>query len=458
MVFFQKNLVAVALLVLLAPCYAEYAPVSEFKIEVEKPTFVLPQFTGAFRVREASIAPEEREMAERLKSLLDAENQDKVLSDLEAFYDIELSPAMLTLKAQVYFSQKMYGKAEKTYLAVLKRKPQLVRVHGDLGQLYMIQDEFDKAREHFAKAVAYGSNEAMIHGQLAYLNLRTHGPYSAISEYQQAMALEPDNPQWQQGLLAALSQAKMYEAAQALLTEQLNKNPKEVDLWLNQAALALQMENMGKALTSLEMAVLLGDRDLRNLRTAAKLHLQQNSHDRAVSLLKQTMDQKGFDVGSVNEYLQWLIQLDMWEQAERLMSDSMQRVVQMDGDEQSRFYMHRAMIEAHKGKHGEADRYFAESLEKNPANGDALLSYARFCNERENHVKAELLYMRAESIPGLEKEAMLERSQVYVDMQDYSSALKHMRLTYQKFPDTPGLRENIETVENIVRTRKETGD
>src|SRR5690606_28380075 len=103
------------------------------------------------------------------------------------------------------------------------------------------------------------SNEALIHGQLAYLNLTLYGPFSAISEYQQAMALEPDNIQWQQGLLAALTQAKMYEAAEALLQDLLAKRPTAADLWLNQAALALHQNEFQQALASLEMAILLGD-------------------------------------------------------------------------------------------------------------------------------------------------------------------------------------------------------
>src|SRR5690606_18529748 len=153
----------------------------KMEIVAGKPTFVLPQFSGPYSQREASVAPEEYEIAERLRTMLDNNQRDEVLKELEVFYDIELSPAMLILKAQIYFSLKMYDKAETAYLAVLKRSPQLVRAHSDLAQLYLFQEDFDNARKYFANAVAFGSNEALIHGQLAYLNLTMHGPYSAIS-------------------------------------------------------------------------------------------------------------------------------------------------------------------------------------------------------------------------------------------------------------------------------------
>jgi tetratricopeptide (TPR) repeat protein len=221
---------------LAAPAALAAAP--KITIEFSQPTFILPQFTGPYQEREASIAPSEYEKAEQLKEMLEAGKRKEVLAELEKFYSIELSPAMLMLQAQIYFSLEMYDKAEATYLNVLKRTPQLIRAHSDLGQLYLIKEQPEKAREHFARAVALGSNEALIHGQLGYLNLTQFGPYSAISSYQQAAALEPANMQWQQGLLAALTQARMFEAAQALLNDIISRKPDIPELWLNQAALA----------------------------------------------------------------------------------------------------------------------------------------------------------------------------------------------------------------------------
>ena len=428
----------------------------EFEIVVEKPRFVLPQFTGSYQEREASIAPEEYETAERLRTMLDNNQQAEVLEELEQFYSIEISPAMLTLKAQIYFSLKMYDKAEATFLSVLKRKPQLVRVHSDLAQLYLIQDDFKNARKYFSNAVAFGSNEALIHGQLAYLNLKMYGAFSAISEYQQAMSLEPENRQWQQGLLAALSQARMYEAAEALLRELINQNPDEPELWLNRAALALQKEDEKQALISLEMAILLGDNDIRNLKTASLLHLKTNSYDRALYLMDQSLSQKSFDMASANEYLAWLTQLDMWDKASQLLDLAEKHVSGMKADDQSQYFLHRARIEEHLEKVSEATNYFKQSLGKNPTNGETLLSYAQFASSQKSYVEAELLYVRAEAVSGFEKRALLGRSQLYIEMQDYPSALNHMKTTLQKFPEMIDLKDKIEVIENIIRAKTTT--
>jgi tetratricopeptide (TPR) repeat protein len=443
------------LLILLWPLNSA-ATTSGFDITVAKPTFVLPQFTGAFSEREASIAPEEYETAERLRAMLDSNRRDAVLQELEKSYDIELSAAMLTLKAQIYFSLEMYDKAEATYLAVLQRKPQLVRAHSDLAQLYLVREDFPKARQYFANAVSFGSNEALIHGQLAYLNLTMYGPYSAISGYQQAMALEPENFQWQQGLLAALSQARMYEAAQALLQDLLRKRPSESNLWLNNAALALHQEEYKQAAVSLEMAMLLGDKDPKNLKTAAQLHLQLNSYDRALALLDQSLKSGVLEMNAIREYFMWLTQLEMWERANSLLAGVSPRINQMNGDDQSQFYSLQAKIESHKKNYPAARKLFKQSLERNPSNGEAMIEYAQLASAQQDYVEAELLYIRAEAIPRTQKGASLGRAQLYIDMKDYPAALNQLQNVYQKNPDMFELKNNIEIIENIVRAKKTT--
>jgi len=426
----------------------------QMEIKVGKPTFVLPQFTGQYMAREASIAPEEYETAEHFRTLLDNNKPDEVLAELAKYYDIELSPAMLTLKAQIYFALKKYDQAEKTYLIVLSRMPQLVRAHSDLGQIYLIRNDYKKAREQFALAISYGSNEAIIHGQLAYLNLTTYGAYSAISEYQQAMALEPENPQWQQGLLASLTQAGMFEAANALVEELLAKHPRDDELWLNRAAISLKMHDTKGALTGLEMALLLGNKDPNNLKTAAQLHLQLGSYDRALELLKMDLSKTSFDMSTLNEYLSWMAQADRWNEASDLLNSVAGKVDKMSQRDQSAYFLQRAKVYKHQNKVSSAKSDFEKSLDLDPTNGDALLAYAKFESDNKNYVRAEMLYARAEGIDGKEKQALLGKAQLYIDMQDYKAALPQMRAALLKYPDLLELKDSIEVVENILRAKQ----
>lgn len=425
-----------------------------FEIKVGKPEFVLPQFAGPFLEREASIAPEEYERAEKMRSLLAEGKRDQVLAELEKSYSIELSPAMLALQAQVYFSLALYDKAEATYLAVLKRMPQLVRAHSDLGQLYLIREQPLKAREHFARAVALGSNEAQIHGQLGYLNLTYFGPYSAISSYQQAAAIEPENIQWQQGLLAALTQAHMYEAAEALIKDFIGRQPTKADLWLNQAALAMRKEDYRTALISIEMAIMLGDKDPKNLKAAAQLHLQLGSYDRALNLLDQSLGGGELSMASIREYYLWLSQFGLWEKAEHLLAVAGKNIPHLKRNEQSQYYFLSAQLKAHQGQAGAAEGLFRQALESDTTNSDALLAFAAFEIRQKNFADAEMLYVRAEATPNTEKRAQLGRAQLYIEMQDYKGALNQLRSVYQKNPDAFEIKDNIEILENIIRTNE----
>lgn len=426
------------------------------EIELGEPTFVLPQFTGPYMEREATIAPEEYEMAENLKSLLDNKNRAEVLEQLEEYYNLELSPAMVMLKAQVYFSLKMFDEAEQTYLEVLARKPQLVRAHADLGQLYLVMEDTVKARKYLAKAVALGENDAVIHGQLAYLNLTNHGAFSAISEYQQAMALEPENAQWQQGLLSALSQARMYEAANALVGEMLVKQPKNKSLWLAQAAIALEVGEKKRALLSLEMAISLGEKSSNNLKTAAKLHLQLQSYSRAYELIARNVSESDLDMKTIGEYLSWLEVVGMLDESHALLASLRSRLSEFSLTDQSNYFLHKANLARREGHPNKALDDYQKALERDPTNGDALLKMARIKAEHQQYVDAELYYSRARAIDGKEKEAMLGLSQMFIDMKDYESALVLLKNTVAKYPELTDVQENIEIISRIIKSQTST--
>lgn len=453
----RKQLLAASSLVLVGMSVVFSAAASEFELHLAAPEFVLPQFTGPYTDREASISPEEYETAERLKSLLEAGQKQEVLEELEGYYDIELSPAMLALKGQIYTSLGIYEKAEATYLGVLRRQPQLVRVHSDLAQLYLVQDKFAEARKHFSRAVELGSNDAIVHGQLAYLNLTQFGPFSAISSYQAAMAIEPENQQWQRGLLAALTQANMFESAQALLKELIVKRPDDSQLWLNGAALALHKGDYKEALVGLEMAITLGDDDSRNLKTAAQLHLQLGHNDRALVLLNQGVKKQGLAFEVIDEAVDWLIQTRALAEARELLDLTSPRINDLNSKERSRYYKQLASL-SQADRTADAEAYYLKSLAADPANGEALVAYAEYLAEAKRSVEAELIYMRAEAIQTVEKEAMLGRAQLYIDQRDYTSALNILSDVLRRYPAMRELIDNIETLESVIRTTNSVVD
>ena len=57
----------------------------------------------------------------------------------------------------------------------------------------------------------------------------------------------------------ALSQAGMFESAEALIVDLLAVNPKDIDLWLNKAAISMQQDDVNGALGAIHAGKLDND-------------------------------------------------------------------------------------------------------------------------------------------------------------------------------------------------------
>ncbi|WP_185843542.1 tetratricopeptide repeat protein [Pseudoalteromonas luteoviolacea] len=422
----------------------------QFQLELAPINFVLPAFSEEYSDREVTLAPDEYELAEKLKSLLDKKDYKQVRDELVTYYNIELSPALLMIKAQVYFSLKEYSKAIKVYEYILKRKPQLVRAHEDLGQLYLFTEQLYKAQTHFAKAISYGSNNAMVHGQLGYLNLQSNGAFSALYAYQKAYSLEPNNRQWQQGLLTSLVQAKMFPSALALLEEFIEKDTLNQSLWLTKAAINLEQKQNLDALQSLEYALLLGELPHQNKLVMINLHFEQSHYDRAMSLLKSSAKENKVKFSEVGNYLYRLNAANRWSDSEWLLNHFADSDTLSDFDKSTLAYTQAQILEA-KGKLTQASKYYADSLQKNANNSSALLSYAYLKLQQKNFILSEQLFIRAQSFENVKLQAMLGRAQLYINTDDIQAAYNLLLDVNSKYPETQGLQDKIEILANITK-------
>lgn len=441
----------ITLLVLLISPYA-FTKGMQYTLELPPEKFVIPAFSEVYSDRESSISPNEYELAENLKSLLSNKNYMEVKLKLDEFYDIELSPALLLLKAQLYFSIKEYDQAEKIYMRVLKRKPQFVRAHEDMGQLYLIRNNLEKAQYHFSKAISYGSESALIHGQLGYINLQLNGAFSALFAYQKALSLEPNNKHWQQGLLTSLVSSKMYPSAMALLTELIARNPKKQSYWLTKAAIELDNENFDSALQSIEYALLLGPISQQNTQIAVRLHLQQQSYSRAMDIINN-INKNDITIDNIKHYLFWLNKANRFEDSESLIASSINsdNITQAD---QSVLLTYQADIHVANNNKPKAINAFEKAIELNENNNIALLKYAQYLLKNKEYYRTEALFIRAQAFEETHLNALLGRAQLYINTEDMQSAYSLLIDIDNKYPNTHGIKAQIDTLESIVKIEK----
>lgn len=424
----------------------------KLEINLVRPSWTFDVTSAPLEKREAKLDPSESGLATTLRPLLDSgdyQGVTRVIAE-QTTQGQSFSPALNHILGQVYMTLEDFDRAELAFVAAVADMPDFARAHQLLGLIYLQKKEYENARKHLSRAITLGISDAQTFGQLAFVNLENHSPWSAISGYQQALLLDPSNRQWQQGLLYALINAKNFSAAQALVDEMLEVDPENRTLWLQSSNIALTREDSISALTRLEIALLLGPSDPANEAVAASLHLQHGSTARAVELLLGDMAGDGNYFNLFEETAGWLVYRKQWDLAERLLTDGLDTWADLSAGQESRLIAHLGAISLARGQDGVAAKFLLKAIEGDPVNGQALLSLAELQGRRGKYIQASLFFTRAAALEGFTERALLSHAQLAIDQQDYDQALLLLRKAYRRNPAREDLNQNIKTLERIA--------
>lgn len=361
------------------------------------------------------------------------------------------SAYLFYLIGHTYLGMEKFKPAESAFVTALVALPDFLRVHESLGLMYLQTKRYDEARVHLARAVALGLNTATVYGALGYLDQQTANYWGAISAYQHAMMMEPDNRQWQQGLLYSLTQSHDYASALTLVDQLLQKRQDDADLWVFRASMALQSDRSA-ALSSLETAIRLGDDSLSNLQVCASLHFEQGSIGRAVALLEKGMG-KGMEYKYLDQAMDWLIQKDEWEPLQKLLTAAGKNRNNLTQPEQSKLLAREASMAMHNKQEPAARTALQQALDLDPGNGDALMMLADIHRTNHNYNQADLLYQRASAYAQYRENARISQAQLAIDQDNYERALQLLREVLTANPARTDLRRNIDSLENLVLLR-----
>ncbi|MDT8397404.1 MAG: tetratricopeptide repeat protein [Pseudomonadales bacterium] len=435
---------------------------AELQISLPEPEWLLAPVSQPLTQREAGLQPREQGLATRLSPLLTAADYPAALKVIEAEIDpdslnpyAKFSPGLNFVIGQILLATEQTDRAEAALLAALQQLPDFVRAHQALGLLYLRAERYVKAREHISKAATLGGTNAALFGYLGYVNQQTNNFWGAIGAYQQALMLEHDNRQWQQGLLYALMETRQFGSALALVDELLALNDSEPGLWLYRARIALQMEDDELALTSLELAIRLGDTTLANLQACAQLHLRIGSMPRAIELLKASLV-AGVDYNYIDQILAFLIPQEQWAYAGELLAGVRQDWSRLSVQEKSQVLNREASLALADGRQTDALAALQQAIELDPGNAEALLQLAGVYAKDRRYIQAELLYQRASAHDSAKERALLGNAQLAIDQVDYPRALSLLREVSGRNPARVDLRENIRLLENLVTTGQNT--
>jgi tetratricopeptide (TPR) repeat protein len=457
---------------------------ADLQVKLPRARFVLEQAEVPLLGREGQVLLGENELVQKLLPLFTEQKNDQVLAALKERYpdlttqleagdpkgeaadkavDGNLSiatrmPSGAVSAALLYFIGNSYMAAQKSvaaeaaFKAALKALPDYIRVHESLGILYLLGDRPSDALPHLSRAVQLGLASPNLYGALGFANQRLDNRFGAASAFQAAMMLEPGNQQWQDGLLASLAATKQHEAGLALADQLLRSRPNDAGLWVYRASLELDAGRKQEGLSSLEVALRLGNDDVANLQVCAVLHLELGSVDRAVALLAAGIA-KGMDFRYADQSMQSLATREQWGPLQRLL-DAYKNVPGLDDAQKSRLLVRRASLSEHDKDIARERTQLEQALALDPGNAEALLQLGQLQHRDKNYAQAELLLERATAYPTVSEAATLALSQVAIDQHDYDKALKLLREAHAANPARTDLARNIEALESLVQLQQ----
>lgn len=440
--------------------------INSIKIEQLSPVWTLPAGNNPLLQRDAKLLPVEQPLALTIRPLLNQKDYAGALAAIEqvgkADYEPEpilnLSPALQQVKGQIYLALNKDEQAKASFLAAITQLPDFIRAHKSLAVIYIKQKNYQQARKHLVKTITLGEGDAQLFGYLAYINLQLSTPWSAIAGYQQALLLEPENTQWQQGLLYSLINAKDNHAAKAMLNEMLQKTPNDARLWLQRSRISLDDNTPLDALTSMEMAIRLGNKDADNLIATAQLHLNHGSVSRAAELMAQLLTQwqqsKTYSSGKNSEHfdaiesvIAWLVYEKHWPEAKKLLKHSESYAKRINDLQRSQLKLHYASLPGNSVK--KITRLYEQAIALAPTNGKALIALAEHYQKNNDYTQAQMLFIRAASLDGFAERAFIGHAQVYIEQKNYDQAATLLRKALKLNPSRQDLVQNIRLLDRM---------
>lgn len=260
------------------------------------PRFVR-EFVGSYGFHsevEPKVSPEESRVLVKLRELFEKGRFNEAESELVRFIKQteapapgstnadgtprkpqEISPAMVFVLGNLYFSADRTEEARRAFLEAIRRFPKFRRAHVNLGYLYLSKEEFDKAMRHFQEAVSLGEGNPRVFGLLGYCYLLKQQPLAAENAYRQAYLLDPDSKDWKLGLVQSLIQQEKLEEATALLGTLIERFPEDKQLWLQQTQALLGQEKKMQAAVNLEILRMKGLAEEPDLTLLGNLYMDQ---------------------------------------------------------------------------------------------------------------------------------------------------------------------------------------
>ena len=335
------------------------------------------------------------------------------------------SPAFEFILGNVYYSAGQVEKAEARYLSAVKRFPTFIRGWSNLGVLYYSADKYAEASPCFSKAVTLGDHDPGTLGLLGYCLERTGNLVTAEMAYMQALAGNPDNADWMEGLLRIFVQGKQYGRAEALVRNLIKLRPTKRELWLAHANILLAENRKREAMVMLEASVGAGLAGSEALNLLGDLYAEQGLNTEAADIYQRLLavtpvlgEQKLLSFARV------LIAAGRLAPAEDVLH-------RLQTDPASPAHLHflqtKADLQAARGQWPEARRTLQDLLQIAPLDGNALLGLGHAFAAEDDLPRAAFAFEAAFHLPAVQYRASLELANLELKNRHYEKSAEYLQ-------------------------------
>lgn len=379
---------------------------------------------------------------------------DQAIAALKAAITPTSSAALDFTLANLYFQTRAFPEALATYQATLKKFPNFLRAHKNLGRLHVQQGDTKAALAHLLKVIELGGAEGDIYGLVGYCYLQSGAVTSALDAYRNALLLAPRSRDWRLGKIQCLINLGEHKEAAGMLDELIGEKPDDSSLWLLQANAFVASGNTSDAAVNLELVRQMGKATPTSLALLGDIYMNASQPDLALAAYRDLLKGDAIDQERALRAARILASRGAWSEADLYLKELNDRLAaKLPAAGQSEVAALLAKVALARGEDDKAATLLTKVLETDPLNGRALLLLADYHWKKNDRERADLYYTRAATVEEVRVEALVQHARMNVALKEFSAATRLLTRA-QSIKPQPHVGDFLAKVEAAARATR----
>lgn len=409
------------------------------------PKRIINESSGFLREREPEMTAEEYALYEKVVNMLGT-NPAFALRLLEGMMNDkeEPSPAFMFILGNAYYAAGDNAKTEASYRKAVDRYPSFLRAWNNLGVLYYGTDRFADAVKAFSRSVALGDRDPTTYGLLGYSLEKENNLIAAEVAYMQALAGDPGNADWQEGLLRICVQGRQLVRAESIARSLIKNKPAEARFWLVLANVLLTGDRKLEAMAVLELCAGAGVAGPDELILLGDLYAERGLYPEALGIYTKLIRPDP----AAGE--QKLLRLAQTHAAAGRPADASAALAALPSTLSPAGRITQRLVQAQIARAAErwdeARRDLESILAEQPLHGPALIALGSVHVAAQDDARAAFVFETALQVPDAAYRASLELANLEIRARNYARSVAHLQRAL-------GLEYTDEVADYLARVR-----